>query len=346
MSEIDARLSGRTEHRSWMPRSMRPDPVELDIVTTTARANAAGITDTMIATRLRSGAWTSLYRGHYRRTSSLDPDSDPHVALLDTHVARAVAAARANPSSVIALESAAAMLGLPLTRPLPELPQLIRLNGHGKIRARAHVHQQRLDSTDYLCSATHPECLVTTGLRTFADVARMGRLADAFSMGDRALRLGLFTIDEVRAHALTARGRGVRTLRLAASHLDGARETPLESLSFAAFVSSNLPLPEVQVEFDTRVGTARVDFHWRSQRVVGEADGAHKYSERADLVVEKRREDALRELGLTVIRWTWSDVADNFTETMSRIARALDVPLALDSPSPLLARSMSTRKYW
>lgn len=335
-----------TTHRYAMAHHLRRDPDGLGIITGTAEATAAGITPTMIATRLRTGAWTSLYQGRYERTWAVTPTGDPHADKINTHVALAVAAARSNPMSVIALESAAALRGLPLTRGLPHLPQLIRMNGHGKIRARAHVHQQSLDPHDYEASLTHPGCLVTTGLRTFADIARMGHLADAFSVGDRAVRLGLFTLDDARALSLASKGRGVRTLRCAAHHLDGARETPLESLSYAAFLSSGLPLPELQVDFTTRVGLARVDFFWRAQRVVGEADGLGKYSQRDDLVAEKRREDALRELGLKVVRWTWADLADNFTGTMSRIARELGSPLSLDSPSPLVTRSMSTPKDW
>ena len=52
----------------------------------------------------------------------------------------------------------------------------------------------------------------------------------------------------------------------------------------------------------------RVDFWWRHAGVIGECDGRLKYTDRADLYAEKRREDALRELGLTVVRWGWQDL--------------------------------------
>lgn len=327
-----------------MPRHSRSDPAYLPVLLGSAQATAAGISPTMVAARLRTGAWTSLYRGHYERTWAVPATGDSHADEVAAHVARAVAAARANPSSVIALESAAALLDLPLTRRLPELPQLIRMNGHGKVRHRVHVHQQKLEPDDYVVSTTYDGCLVTTALRTFADIARTGRLGDAHSVGDRAVRLGLFTPEDARARALASSGRGVRTLRLAAQHLDGAHETPLESLSYAAFLTCGLPLPESQVPFVTRIGQARVDFYWRDQRVIGEADGAGKYTGRDDLVAEKRREDALRELGMNVVRWTWSDLSENFTETMVRLAHALGATLAPDSPSPLFKRSMSYPK--
>jgi hypothetical protein len=60
----------------------------------------------------------------------------------------------------------------------------------------------------------------------------------------------------------------------------------------------------------------RTDFAWEDQRLVGEFDGRVKYGrllrsgqDPGDAVFrEKVREDAIRDEGWGVIRWTWVDL--------------------------------------
>ena len=89
---------------------------------------------------------------------------------------------------------------------------------------------------------------------------------------------------------------------------DGRAESPLESVSRVACHELGLPAPEAQVEVwlgDELI--ARVDFLWRGQLTVGEADGKAKYLRVEDLWAEKRREDRLRRVGLSVARWEWQE---------------------------------------
>jgi very-short-patch-repair endonuclease len=64
---------------------------------------------------------------------------------------------------------------------------------------------------------------------------------------------------------------------------------------------------------------ARVDFYWDDCGVVGEADGALKYDGRQALMAERRRQQALEDLGLIIVRWEWSDLA-----RFESVARRLD----------------------
>ena len=72
------------------------------------------------------------------------------------------------------------------------------------------------------------------------------------------------------------------------------------------------------------------DFGWPQLRTVGEFDGQVKYGrllrpgqEPGDAVfAEKLREDRLRDQGLSVVRWTWSDLA-RFAPVADRLRRAL-----------------------
>ena len=142
---------------------------------------------------------------------------------------------------------------------------------------------------------------VTTVARTWIDVARQESLADALSVGDAALRRDLLTPHDV-AVALnrTRELRGIKHAIRAAAHLNGTRESPFESWSCADFIEWGLPLPELQVLIRDDAGypVGRVDFLWREQRVIGEADGLMKYADSQGLAAfgrEKDREAALRD---------------------------------------------------
>jgi hypothetical protein len=74
----------------------------------------------------------------------------------------------------------------------------------------------------------------------------------------------------------------------------------------------------------------RCDFGWSGARTVGEFDGRVKYGrlvrpdQRPEDVVwaEKQREDALRDLGWQVVRWTWWDL-EHERLLAERVGRAL-----------------------
>jgi very-short-patch-repair endonuclease len=72
---------------------------------------------------------------------------------------------------------------------------------------------------------------------------------------------------------------------------------------------AGLPEPEPQVWVTTTVGRFRVDLLDHDNRVVTEADGRQKYAEVSDLWAGKRREDALRETGLEVVRFVMADLS-------------------------------------
>jgi hypothetical protein len=83
------------------------------------------------------------------------------------------------------------------------------------------------------------------------------------------------------------------------------------------------PKPELQRSFsDARGRIGYVDFAWPDFRIIGEADGDAKYLDAAlrgrrtaERVVldEKIREDRLRALGWTVVRWRWPAAAPGGT---------------------------------
>jgi hypothetical protein len=221
--------------------------------------------------------------------------------------------------SVIAVQSAAAVRRLPTVSALPREVHLISQRGRSGTRDGVSIHRLSLDPADVTLlpnrpggDPAHRRLLVTSPLRTWVDIARTSTLADALSVGDRALRDGLLRADELSEAADLVHGRGSQRVRAAAGLVHAGRETPLESWSAACFHEWELPQPQVQVvvvvEDHSGRFVGRVDFLWEEFGVIGEADGALKYDDRAANYAEKRREDWLRELGLRVIRWGWADL--------------------------------------
>ena len=89
------------------------------------------------------------------------------------------------------------------------------------------------------------------------------------------------------------------------------------------------PIPQYEV-WRQGVLVGRADFGWEKFRTLGEFDGKEKYGRllkpgqtAADAVfAEKRREDALRDLGWQIVRWIWEDLYHP-EELRRRLERAL-----------------------
>jgi hypothetical protein len=159
---------------------------------------------------------------------------------------------------------------------------------------------------------------VTSLGRTVLDLCRTLPNEQAVAAGDRALRYGLAVEELQEALGQLGRSPGVRAARRAIQMMDARSESAGESASRVRIIFDGLPLPELQQEIRTPGGVfvARVDFRWKEQRTVGEFDGKIKYGrllrpgQRIEDVLheEKKREDAIRDLGWKVVRWVWEDL--------------------------------------
>lgn len=130
--------------------------------------------------------------------------------------------------------------------------------------------------------------------------------------GDAALHRGILTRD----HLLTVAARvprrpGHRGFVAAVELMDPLTESPGESLTRLVFADLGVPVrPQVRITDGRGRFLARVDFVITGTRVVVEFDGMSKYTDAEVLRAEKRREQALRRAGWTVLRLTWSDLQD------------------------------------
>jgi hypothetical protein len=105
---------------------------------------------------------------------------------------------------------------------------------------------------------------------------------------------------------LLACGRRALVAPIAAA--DPRRESAAESLSAGHFLLAGVPAPDLQRKLVTAQGAYYPDFFWSGPGVIGEVDGAVKYQTAEAFVQEKQREQVLRDLGFTVVRWLAREV--------------------------------------
>ncbi|MFT4109239.1 hypothetical protein [Propionicimonas sp.] len=217
--------------------------------------------------------------------------------------------------AVLSHGSAGVPHGLPVWPALLERVSITRSGGgHGARTRNLHVRRAPLAPPEVQAQGGYR---VTSLERTAVDLARLLSYERAVAVLDAALHAqadaGL--LDEtVRA----AVGRsGAATARRALAFADGRAESVGESVSRVRMAQVRLPAPDLQTRVFDAAGrfVARCDFCWPGRRVIGEFDGAVKYTGTpeevaAAVMAEKRRQTAIEALGWLVVRWTWSELFD------------------------------------
>ena len=153
---------------------------------------------------------------------------------------------------------------------------------------------------------------VTSLERTVVDCAMMLSYRQALVLMDQALRIGADqALMEAAAEGLPGR-RGIRNLRMALTNADPRSESAGETLTRELISRLSLPLPESQVEVNSRAGRFRLDFAWKEKKVALEFDGKVKYFDYKPtaevLFQERQRENALTEDGWKFVRVKWKDL--------------------------------------
>lgn len=294
---------------------MRGRPLPSSEVFTVEDAVAAGWTHSALKNAVRRGRVVRLRRGVYARAGA---DASRPVVL------GAVAAALRLRRVVVSHRSAAFLHDLPVLGPPPPLPEVTVAPRAGANLAGVHPYRATLRPQDVTVRCGVPTTAVA---RTVIDLARHRPVGVAVAAIDAALHRDLVTAEELHGVLEFCQGwplerRAVRAVRLA----DGRAKSPLESLSRLALPSLGIPAPRLQVPVHDQVGrfVARTDFYWDEFGVVGEADGRGKYDARAVLTAEKRRQEALEELGLVVVRWGWAEATSGRHELRVRLQRAFE----------------------
>lgn len=163
---------------------------------------------------------------------------------------------------------------------------------------------------------------VTTPARTLLDLAEVlpaREVEQAFATG---LRKRLVTADDMRAMvARHPRHRGAPMWRKLL-HIEGGpafTRSEAEERLLDIVRSARLPRPEL----NARVLHHEVDFIWRAARLIVEVDGYAFHNSAHSFVADRRRDAELTAAGYRILRFTWSDLTDECTATVVKLAQVL-----------------------
>lgn len=290
-------------------RTPRPWALPSEPAPLTALAGQ-GVTRRMIATQLAAGRLIRV-----RQSVFLGAEHWPADAA-GQHLVRARAETVIHPEAAISHASAALIweLPTPTLSKWDDAPITVTLPSGGPYRSRPGpvTHQLGPLPAGHLTRDSNGY-RVTTIARTAVDLVRGLALPEMLVVLDAAARLlcASYVTKPRRADYSNARHRsraieeleevartcGVGGLAEALELVEPARESPAESLTAGHIHLTGIPQPLYQAAVRTPAGTLYPDCLWAEEHLVGECDGAGKYTDEASIVHEKERELTLLDLG-------------------------------------------------
>jgi very-short-patch-repair endonuclease/predicted transcriptional regulator of viral defense system len=307
-------------------RTAVPDVVSRNTVKSAGQWRARGISPPLLRSLVRSGDLIRMRQGVYATKRAVDwAGADP----VRAHALKVLAAtATAGGNAVASYHSAAQLHRLSLLTSPPAgtvaltLPPARKWNRAKPADVVFHASELQKNHVTRLYNLP-----LTTAARTVADLARTLPFMDGVVVADSALNQEKATKPELLQALDQCKGwPGVRQARRALEFADERAESPLESAARVVFAEAGLDPPELQVTIQGAEFAALVDFLWRPQKVIAEADGLVKYNDRKDLLAERERDHQLREAGYTVVHFTWQDLFQSKEakeEVIDRISSAL-----------------------
>jgi len=295
---------------------------------TAADVRRAGVDPAVVTSALRRGEWQRLRRGIYVARTVLEEAGRRGGAERHRLDCAAVLLSLGGRPAV-SHGSAARLHSLVLPRgtsddvTLTDEGQWRRGRGYSVMCAGLPAHRVRVDGP----------FRVTTPARTLVDCAREWALEDAVVAMDAALHADSVGLADLRTAVLEAtHWYGISRAAQAVSLADGRAESPLETRGRMRILGSGLPRPELQVDVYGPSGfLARVDAWYEDAAVAIEFDGLVKYADpyggRSPAQVlweEKRREDALRDLGIRFVRIVQDDLGVRWSARADQLRRLLD----------------------
>jgi hypothetical protein len=270
----------------------------------------------------RNGALVKVSRGIYAPpVDALLPQFERARCAYLRRIQAAHLAARSAP--IFSHQSAALVWRLPMVGAAPSLIHVMSGSAAGG-RSTTQLARHGADAGD----VTIIDGLQVTSLaRTVVDVARTSSFltavcaTDAALRGEQDARGGITRNPALKAELLeeliaAGRGRGVAQARAVIDFADGDSGSPGESCSRVGIHLLRLPPPILQQPFyDRRGRIGLTDFWWKHLSLMGEFDGAEKYTNPVYLrgrtparvlADEKKREDRLRASGRGMTRWDWA----------------------------------------
>jgi very-short-patch-repair endonuclease len=319
--------------RTPRPRPLPTEPTSLPLL------ESAGCTRQMVRTQVASGRLVRVRHGVFVAAGAWPADA------VDQHLVRARAELVVHPDAVISHGSAALVWRLPHPGPAewhdaPPSVTLPRGGGARSGRGPATHHVGSLPPSQV--TRDGKGYAVTTVARTAVDLACSLSLPEQLVLLDAAGRRLVESlvagqarrVDYLRPSFVSAAMEPVTAAALsrrpcslarAISLTVPARESVAESLSAGHLHLAGLAAPEFQHRIRTSQGDVFPDFYWPGLNLVGEVDGKVKYADPTAYEREKMREQALRDLGYRMVRWTAREIMLSPDVVVERVARALGV---------------------
>lgn len=286
---------------------------------TSDQCRRAGLPIAGLRARIRTGNWRRLFRGVYIEAAAWPDDAREQLILRCRALLMVLP-----PGSVIShctagvLWQLATIEGARLDEihvTVPHSAGPVRVHG-----CRAHTTREPVPA---VCLLDLP---VTDLARTVLDLARTQPVAAGVVAADSALATRPQLDFELVDALLACSGwPGYQRAAFVVRFADGRAESVLESVARLLWHDAGLPPPEIQpvIRHQGRF-VARVDFLWRTARLVVEVDGMGKYADATEIAKEKQRQNALVRAGYTVLRFTWADVVHRQSETAATVRALLD----------------------
>lgn len=281
-----------------------------------SQAHDLGFRRDHIRSRVRRSAWERMARDVFRLPGTPQ-----------TWRQRVMAAVlEAGTGSVASHRSAAVLLGVPRMGESDVEVTHPECRDHRVTLSR--LHQSSLLPPEHRTIVDGIPC--TTLPRTLFDLAgteHPARVWNLVSSANRSLGLRVGHLEPVVALLATRGRRGTRTMREILDRLDAgvyrATESELEALVLAVIAAAELPAPEPQVVVGSESPVGRVDFLYRSARIVIEAQSRAFHHDWDAQQADMARRAELAAAGLLVIEVTWWQLVHEPQVFVDRLRRAL-----------------------
>lgn len=170
---------------------------------------------------------------------------------------------------------------------------------------------------------------VTSMARTLIDLASL-RNVDYETLAacvNQALREKKATLDDLDAMLERVKGvRGCPRIRALVHKLrggDGPLESELEEAVTEVLEMAQLPQPEKQRAVHVGGRLRRLDFRYKQQRVIIEADGYAWHSDVVSFEKDRQRHNSLTAVGYVVLQWTWTAIQERPEELVTELVTLL-----------------------
>lgn len=230
---------------------------------------------------------------------------------------RAGAACAAVPCGVASHDTAAALWNIELVTPSGAEHVTVPVARPRASWSTLTVHASDLRPEDVV---EWRELRATSPLRTVRDLLRTcDRLTGVWAV-EQALACKMIGRDELVADLRSLAAR--RSCSLA----DERSESPLETGIRLTLIDAGLPAPELQIPI--RDGAFRIDMGYRKRRIGIEADGRAVHDVPKAIYADRRRANALNQLGWRLLRFTWRDLVAQPEYIVRTVRSALDAAAA------------------